>query len=334
MTQYVIVMPSMLKHRFLPLVIGIAALGLTACSSTPPKHENPAISQLLDRDVGELNAALAAKIMAEPHAVHSSTRQKVEGEINRRVWWWLRYYSVRDRERFNRVLERGETYRVLVQQILSERQLPTELYYLAMIESGYVNNARSSASAVGIWQFMRPTAINYGLMEHGIDERRHPIAATLAAARYLSDLHRQFNSWYLAIAAYNAGQGRIRQAIREGHTRDFWKLADEGYLPQETMDYIPKFLAAATIGGHLEHFGFQPPIPQQQWPQIAAVDLNPGMKLSTIARLAALSEKDLLRLNPQLNQQLHYRRRIRIWVPRDTATRFSAKKGTVVAQRE
>lgn len=301
-------------------------IALAGCSS--PK-QNRDIDRMLDREVGDISDSLAAQIMAQPISYKSKARNRVEGEIQKKVQWWIHYYTVRDRERFERNLTRGEKYRPLVQQVLNEHQLPPELFYLALIESGFVEHAKSHASAVGIWQFMIPTARNYGLGVHGnVDERRHPIAATHAAARYLNDLHRKFDSWYLAISAYNCGQGRVDKAIRRGKTRDFWKLVDGGFLPKETMDYIPKFLAAASIGDHLQQFGFKElaPLPlAQQWPEVSSVQIKRGMKLSMIARQARLTEDELVRLNPQIRQTLKRApaKQIRIWVPRNAANRFA-----------
>jgi membrane-bound lytic murein transglycosylase D len=311
------------------LVAALVAVTASGCASSSRTH---AIGQMLERDVGNVNDDLASRIMSENVPYKNKARTEIESTIQRKVWWWVRYYTVLDRARFKRNFSRGENYRPLVQQILTEHQLPPELFYLALIESGFVTHATSSTKAVGIWQFMRPTALHYGLGVDGpLDERRHPIAATHAAARYLSYLHKRFGSWYLAIAAYNAGQGRINQAIKRGKSNDFWKLAEKGFIPRETMDYIPKFLAAATIGNHLDEFGFQELEPSdslREWPQVAAVKIKSGMKLSKVAKQAGLTEKELLRLNPQLKQALSYpgAKAIRIWVPTRAADRFAAYK--------
>lgn len=321
-----------------PLRLGFAfSLGLMGCAGhhhPQPSQEKRTIEQMLESETGDMGQSLADRIMAEAPA-RTKSRIKVEGEIKRGIWWWLRYYSVRDRERFSRILDRGETYRPLVQQILNSHDLPPELYYLAMIESGYVNHATSPTAAVGIWQFMKPTALRYGLaLGNGIDERRHPVSATHAASRYLNDLHKKFHSWYLAIAAYNAGEGRIQRAIHDGHSRDFWVLAEGGYLPQETMDYIPKFLAAATIGAHPYRFGFKDLGSPVIWPEVEAVQLRQELKLHQIAQLAHMSREELLRLNPHLsgissNTKL---RRVRIWLPKAAAKYFAVGRTTVASR--
>jgi membrane-bound lytic murein transglycosylase D len=304
-------------------------LQFSACSTSSVPSENREIDVMLEHEIGDLDQELADKIMAEPRSLKSKSRAVVEDEIHRRVWWWMRYYTVRDRERFERNLNRGENYLPLVQQILREYKLPQELFYLALIESGFVTHAKSTANAVGIWQFMRPTALNYGLdVDHVLDERRHPIEATHAAAKYLLFLHKKFQSWYLAIAAYNAGQGRISNAVKRGKTRDFWSLAERGYLPAETIDYIPKFLAAATIGEHLENFKFDQIKTKREWPEIASIELKlkkrSKLNIKEIARKTTLTETELLRFNPQLKQALNHPRlkKIRVWVPKDAAERY------------
>ncbi len=328
-------MQSFQKH-FIHLGLGLVlTLELTGCAHKPhPPQAKRTIEQMLSSETGVVGSSLAERIMAEAPS-RSKSRSRVESEIRRGIWWWMRYYSVRDRERFERILERGETYRPLVQQILGSHQLPPELYYLAMIESGYVNHARSSTAAVGIWQFMLPTALRFKLcVANGVDERRHPVSSTHAAARYLTYLHKRFDSWYLAIAAYNAGEGRIQKAINAGHSRDFWELADKGFLPQETMDYIPKFLAAATIGAHPSRFGFKDLGTPTIWPEVEEIQLKQEIKLAKVAEMARLSKAELIRFNPHLaGPSGHTRlRRVRIWVPKSSAKYFVSGRTTVASR--
>ena len=118
-----------------------------------------------------------------------------------------------------------------------------------MIESGYSTGAKSWASAVGIWQFIRGTGKRYGLkINKYVDERKDPVRATRAAARYLASLYRVYQNWELAMSAYNAGEGRVLGAIMRGHTRDFWELSRKKLLPRETRNYVPKMMAAVKIG--------------------------------------------------------------------------------------
>jgi hypothetical protein len=326
-------------------LVTMATAVLTGCASSPKSSNAPrakAIGKMLEHEVGDIDQEIVERIVASPPPRGKKTTQ-AELDMHRKVWWWLHYYSVRDRARFIRNLERGERYRPMVQQVLREHHLPPELYYLALIESGFVTSANSTANAIGIWQFMKPTALQYGLGVHShYDERKNPIAATHAAARYLSDLHDQFGSWYLAIAAYNAGQGRIKKAVQRARTTDFWKLVERRMIPQETMDYIPKFLAAATIGQHLDTFGFDIRSNGPQWPELSPVRLSvrdlkkfkSGHRARDLARLAGLPESELLRFNPQLKQKLKVlqSKTITMWLPKESAERFKKQGSWVVAK--
>jgi membrane-bound lytic murein transglycosylase D len=215
---------------------------------------------------------------------------------------WIQYFTVRDKERFTRFLDRGNRFKDVIFKILKEEGVPTEIYYLAMIESGFVTYAKSHASAVGVWQFIKGTGLRYGLRINSfVDERHDPIRSTRAAARYLASLYRVYQSWELAMAAYNSGEGRVLGAIMRGHTRDFWELAKGGYLPKETADYVPKFMAAALIGKNIEKYDFDlNPEPAMSVPVPALVPA--GVRLTDIARTTGISHDDLSSLNPHLRK--------------------------------
>ncbi len=224
--------------------------------------------------------------------------------VNRRVREWIYYFSVADRDRFQEFLNRGAYYRPVVESILARNGVPADLYYLAMIESGYMAHARSRVSAVGFWQFMRPTGREFGLqMSQGVDERRDIIRSTEAAAHYLKWLHKRLGSWYLAIAAYNGGPGRVAGAIRRGGSHDFWELARRRVLPPETRQYVPKFLAATMIGKNPEKYGFKiEPAGNlgAVFPAIEKVFVRPGDPLSTVARSRGVHFSEIQNLNPHL----------------------------------
>lgn len=257
-------------------------------------------------------------------------------EINQNVRKWLHYFSKVDHERFQRFLDRGEAYRGLVKRLLKENHVPPELYYLAMIESGYVIQARSHASAVGPWQFIRGTAERYGLLYgRGIDERRDIIRATQSAARYLRGLHLVFQDWYLAMAAYNAGEGRIVGAMLRGETRDFWRLVELKALPEETRDYVPKFLAAAIIGRHPERYGFVRN-PVEVFPEVEGATVPGGVALARVAERSGVPVSLLHRMNPHLLRATtpYGLREYQIWVPAGSATRVAAVVSTLERMRE
>lgn len=215
---------------------------------------------------------------------------------------WVNYFTTKDRERFARFIERGARYKDLVSSILKAEGVPPEIFYLGVIESGYVTHAKSHASAVGIWQFIKNTGKRYGLrVNRYVDERRDPVRATRAAARYLRDLYEQFNSWELALAAYNAGEGRIAQAIKRGKSRDYWRLSHLGFLPAETQDYVPKFMAAVWIGQHPAQYGFKKTT-NQEYPDLVGVEFPSFVTVRSIAKVSRISKDDLELVNPHLSQ--------------------------------
>lgn len=178
--------------------------------------------------------------------------------INSHVEFFLDKFQNSMHKTFAVWLERSGRYLPMIQEELKKADMPLDLAYLPMIESGYRLTAYSRAKAVGPWQFMHTTARSYGLtIDSYVDERRDPIKSTKAAIRFLSDLYAEFNSWELAVAAYNAGGGRVRQAIRKKGSDDFWQLIKGSHLRKETKYYLPKLIAAIIIAKNPEKYGFK-----------------------------------------------------------------------------
>jgi len=181
-------------------------------------------------------------------------------EVNERVRHWLERFTTDQRPTMEAFLAHEEVYGGLIRAKLRARGMPEELLYLAGIESGFRPRATSVVSAAGMWQFMGPTAQQYGLrVDEYVDERRDPIRATDAALDYIQYLHDRFGSWYLAAAAYNAGPGRVEAALRrEGAARGdeavFWEI--QHHLPRETREYVPKVIAATMLAREAEAYGF------------------------------------------------------------------------------
>jgi len=203
----------------------------------------------------------------------------------------------------NRWLKRVQVYGPMIDHILAEENVPQELKYLAMIESGLTPDARSWAGAVGMWQFMASTGRRYGLTVNAwVDERRDPEKATRAAARHLNDLHDEFGDWHLALAAYNCGTNCVRRALRRSDAEDpsYWDAHQ--YLPRETQGYVPMFIAAARIMENPESFDLKTPDPASP----LAYDYVPvhgsRLSLSTLARLADTTRSALKTLNPELRR--------------------------------
>ena len=222
---------------------------------------------------------------------------------NDRVVAKLRFFQTRGRKTFAIWLQRAGRYRTLIGDILQREGMPSDLFYLSMIESGLNPRAYSRSRAVGLWQFMANTGRMKGLKRtHWIDERRDPIKATEAAASYLKDLLAEFGDWRLALAAYNGGPGRVRRAIARADTNDYWQLD----LPRETRNYVPLFMAATVIAKDPQLFGFKP---QAEEPAFAYEEVVlPAdwsyVDLKAAAQLLGIERQVLHDLNPELRQDI------------------------------
>lgn len=213
---------------------------------------------------------------------------------------WIEYFTGPGRTSFSVWLGRGGRYIELFREILREHQLPQDLAYLSLIESGFNPKARSRAGAVGPWQFMPGTARRMGLkINYYLDERRHPMKSTRAAAAYLSKLYEQFGDWHLALAAYNAGEHRIARAIRRSKHKDYWSLARTRYIPNETRNYVAKYLAGMIIAKKPEVFGFVGIDYENSW-NYKAVKLVHGTSLSAISRISNVPLRTLREINAEL----------------------------------
>lgn len=195
----------------------------------------------------------AAKATAKEAAVSGNSAWQLADIASSRVDAWVHRFTTSLKSDLEGALERGKKYIPMISSKLAARDMPQELEYLPLIESDYKPTAQSRVSAVGLWQFMAGTARALGLSvgSQG-DQRTDPAKETDAALTYLSQLYHQFGSWYLAAAAYNAGPGTVKNAMEHvlgrttGTDADFYKIS--GSLPAETRDYVPKLIAAATIG--------------------------------------------------------------------------------------
>jgi len=222
-------------------------------------------------------------------------------QVNKEVRNYIYYFSTDRKEIFSRYLSRSTRYLPMIKKIFAEYGLPEDLAYLAMIESGYSNKARSVANAVGMWQFIRGTGLRYGLtINNVIDERRDPEKSTHAAAKYLLDLYKQFGSWYLAAASYNCGEGRVQREIdRNGNMKSFWDLSSNYSLPTETKNYVPQMIAATIIAKNPEKYGFRK-IPYQPPLKYDVVKVTEPTSLRAAAVAAAVSLEEISALNPEL----------------------------------
>lgn len=238
-----------------------------------------------------------------PDATSHLLGNRLPMEVNGRVERWVHRFLGEDRKGFEEYLVREGLYGNLIREKLRERDMPEQLLYLAMIESGFSPSATSAVAASGVWQFMGSTARAYGLtVDSWVDERRDPVRATDAALDYLEELHAEFGSWYLAAAAYNAGPGRVKRALRQaGVARAsdedvYWTIIDR--LPRETREYVPKLLAAALLAEQAEHFGFEV---ERSLPYLFDRVVVPGgVSLVEVAEALEIGASLLREMNPHL----------------------------------
>ena len=212
----------------------------------------------------------------------------------------LQYFKSDLHDKIQLSLYRSSEYNSMIDQILAEYGLPSALAYLPVIESAYVPTVTSRAGARGIWQFVPLTAKEYGLrVDWWVDERADPEESTRAAASYLRDLHDAFGDWPLALAAYNAGPGRVRRAMERSGEKSFWQLLDRGLLPKETRGYVSTFFATLLIAGDPESHGFtlNPPLENE----VAAVLVEGPLSLDYVASVIETDPAILRGWNPSLH---------------------------------
>lgn len=271
-------------------VAGIAGIGMAKLADTPP----PEVLSV------EHHAALVEP-SGNPYTL-ASLLERLPPDAVAKVGRYLDYYQKKKHRGLQGGLARSTRYLAIYQEIFRKSGLPEELAYLPLIESGFVESATSHAQAVGVWQFTAETGRRFNLQANDyFDRRRDPITSAHAAARYLKVLHRKFNNWDLALAAYNSGAGTVNWAQRVNRKAklptDYWSLT----LPEETMNYVPAFIASVLIAKNPDAFGFRKIRFQ---PQIAyeRMKVSPGISLASLAIKMEVEEDALFSLNPELLQ--------------------------------
>lgn len=211
-------------------------------------------------------------------------------------------FSKTIRERFSLYLSRSGQYMGLMKNILKKKDVPEDIVILSLIESGFNPNAYSIARAAGPWQFIASTAKRYGLqITWWKDERRDPVKSTEAAADYLKDLYSMFGSWDLAMAAYNAGEGKILKAMRRSKADDYWDLLGTRHIRNETKEYVPRFIAASLIAANPQEFGFEE-IDYHAPMSYDEVEITAPIDLAVAAECAGTDLDTIKRLNPELRR--------------------------------
>ncbi|MDR2550118.1 MAG: LysM peptidoglycan-binding domain-containing protein [Desulfobulbus sp.] len=316
------ILPNLLTH----CLVALLCLSFTACSShnkkttqLPPANE----VVLTDNQDEEISSAEPEETAAEelealnaPGAWEYGIGQTYSLEklgidsnkydfpimVNKQVLYYLELFQGRQRNYFTQWLARSSMYRPHIEAELKKAGLPTDLVFLAMIESGYNPSAYSPAKACGLWQFIEGTGSRYGLkIDSWVDERRQPEKATKAAVQYLSNLYSQFGDWYLAVAAYNAGEKKIDTALKRNNATDFWEIAATEGIFMETKRYVPKLIAAIIIARNPEKYGFTD-IAYKKPHEYETITVPGGVSLEVVAATANTSTKELRALNNELRK--------------------------------
>jgi len=288
-----------MKISFILLLIGmIAALSpapMQAETSANQDAQTAIPSQLKPptEDIAQLDELIDEAAEEKPYHIPMILNDSVENH--------LEYFKTRGRDSFQRWLDRSALYIPVMKDIFREKNLPEDLVYVAMIESGFNPYAVSWAKAVGPWQFMPATGKLYGLkIDWWIDERKDPIKSTMAAAEHLKDLHNLFGSWPLALASYNAGAGKVQRAVLRTRSDDFWDLKASRYIRKETKNYVPKYMAATIIAKNPGAYGFSitsiGPFKSDE------VVVGQSTDLRLIARCADVTYEEIKELNPELKR--------------------------------
>jgi membrane-bound lytic murein transglycosylase D len=248
----------------------------------PPSEDVAQLDETID-DTGE------AKLYNIPMILNDSVENHLE------------YFKTRGKDMFQIWLDRSARYIPVMKDIFRKKNLPEDLVYIAMIESGFNPYAVSWARAVGPWQFMPATGKLYGLkIDWWIDERKDPIKSTHAAAEHFKDLHNLFGSWPLAMASYNAGAGKVQRAVLRTRSEDFWDLKASRYIRKETKNYVPKFMAATIIAKNPELYGFT--VSNYEPYKYDEVVLEESTDLRLVARCAGCTYEEIKELNPELRR--------------------------------
>ena len=260
--------------------------------------ETPIATASLREELAEYLEPLEFEINGNKFQVIDDREGHIPLVMNSRVEQAVKFFQTKGHRNFQIWLSRYQGYKDLITNILKKNELPEELLFVAMIESGLNPKAYSHAHAAGMWQFISSTAKLYGLNRTWwIDERRDPEKATEAAASFLKDLFLEFDDWYLALAAYNSGPARVNRAMKLHQTTEFWRLNS---LPRETRNYVPTFLATAIITRNPEKYGFK--TPSTKGISLDEVVIEKSADLTVLARCADITVEELKQINPELRQ--------------------------------
>jgi len=206
-------------------------------------------------------------------------------------------YTLKRRDKTEKMLGRTHIYFPMFEHYLNKHGLPQDLKHLSVVESALDPNALSRSGAAGLWQFMPPTGKSMGLrISSTIDDRKDPHKSTEAALKYLAKQYKRFGSWELALAAYNGGPGRVNRAIKRGRSKNFWRITK--YLPRETRNYVPAFIAASYISHYHDLHGLNPVYPERNLTHTALAKVYDEISFLRLAEITGTPYDVIVVLNP------------------------------------
>jgi membrane-bound lytic murein transglycosylase D len=275
-----------------PLQAGLAPVGEGTL-------EPASIDAVADLPVGDGPAG--AEALARAVAAVEAESPDLPIELNEPVLSCIDLYQGRLREWFETALSRGQKYLPRIREVFAEEGIPRDLAYVALVESAFKTTAYSRAKAKGVWQFVSATGKRHGLaVDWWVDERSDPEKATRAAALYLKELYGLFGDWNLALAGYNAGEGKVLRAMERYRTDDFWKLRQTRGLRRETKNYVPLIHAAIVLAKAPERYGFV--VTPEAPPDFERVPIEGAIDLRVIAECAGEPVEGIRALNPELRR--------------------------------
>ena len=292
---------SSFDKRFDELVQKIYRIDVDTLQSEKSGSTQPSYDKAPIDDILSLTFPVDPKLKLKVREEVGATVSQLPLEASDAVLSFINYFSgERGKRTLVAGLKRAGKYKPMISRILDEEGIPQEFIFLAQAESGFLPRAMSYMAAGGMWQFIRETGGKYGLKNDAwVDERFDPEMATRAAARHLRDLYHEFGDWYLAIAAYNCGQGNVDRAVAKTGYADVWELRSRGTLPLETSNYVPIILAMTIMAKNPVNYGIEDIVPEE--PLVYdTVDINVLTSLALVSDIIGRPVSELKELNPAL----------------------------------
>lgn len=292
---------SSFDKRFDELVQKIYRIDVDTLQSEKTTSSQPSYDKAPIDDILSLTFPVDPKLKMKVREEVGATVSQLPLEASDAVLSFINYFSgERGKRTLVAGLKRAGKYKPMISRILDEEGIPQEFIFLAQAESGFLPRAMSYMAAGGMWQFIRETGGKYGLKNDGwVDERFDPEMATRAAARHLRDLYHEFGDWYLAIAAYNCGQGNVDRAVAKTGYADVWELRSRGTLPLETSNYVPIILAMTIMAKNPQNYGIEDIVPEE--PLVYdTVEVNVLTSLALVSDIIGRPVSELKELNPAL----------------------------------